>query len=120
MHQVCGIGETSVNVIFRQLRIVINNLRFRHAFSQAVENHGNLNAGVANAGPATTYVGFGSNPYHQFMSCHPLTFWSRRHCLSLPKYLLAEIENSGTPEEQIEFVAKPLVPYNKNQGSLFE
>jgi hypothetical protein len=54
------------------------------------------------------------------MSCHPLTFWSRRHCLSLPKYLLAEIENSGTPEEQIEFVAKPLVPYNKNQGSLFE
>jgi hypothetical protein len=58
MSQVGGIGERRVNVVFRQLRVVIDNLRFRHALSEAVENHGDLNAGVANAGPAAAYIRF--------------------------------------------------------------
>jgi hypothetical protein len=32
MSQSCGISEASVNVISRQLRIVIENILFRHAF----------------------------------------------------------------------------------------
>lgn len=61
MSQICGIGKTSVNVVFRQLRIMSDDIRFRHAFGEAVQNYRDLDAGVANAWPAAAYVGFGSN-----------------------------------------------------------
>jgi hypothetical protein len=46
MREVGRIGERCVNVIFCQLRIVIKNIRFRHAFGEAAQNNGDLNAGV--------------------------------------------------------------------------
>jgi hypothetical protein len=73
-------GDASVNVVFRQLRIVIHDFRFRHAFRKAVQNHGNFNAGVANAGSSAAYIRLGGNPFHPFL------FWHLYSSLMVPYY----------------------------------
>jgi len=56
--------------LFRQLRVVVDDLRLRHAFGQAVEDHGDFDAGVADAGPSAAHIGLGSDPRHHFLWCH--------------------------------------------------
>ncbi len=67
MSKIGRMGKSGVDVVFGQLRVVIQNVRLRHALGQAVEDYGNFNAGVADAGSPAAYVGLGSNPFCQLL-----------------------------------------------------
>ena len=108
-------GERRVNVVFRQLRVVVDDLRLCHAFGKAFQNHGDLDAGIADAGSPAAYVGPGSNARHHLRFCHfyPPCFLPYG-CLMLDKsldklndLLLLAAGKFGDP------IRKPDGPYRK-------
>jgi len=65
MGQLGRISQRGVDIFLRQLRVVVDDLCIGQAFRQAIQDHGDFNAGVSDARSAAADIRPRSNPCYQ-------------------------------------------------------
>lgn len=58
MGQLSCIGQSSLNILFGELGIVVNDLCLRQTLCQPVQNYGDFDTSIADAGSSSTHLRF--------------------------------------------------------------